>query len=359
MTQMFSSLAVLALALSSAIVASPAPQLVSGIVDPATCLAVDIIVGLLVGDPLAVAYCAVVTIRHPKIQEPPRLLKPTAITVTSANSNSAVPPTITSSATTTTTISSCTASPTPFRRHFFPGEAPIPALVTRYQTPNITKGCSCLSLPTPTVTSVKAVTISPTITITRTTDIPGAGSPVVATSTVTHTSTTTACPALATCGNQGVEFAYYNRTAGGDLDDSQPEVYKMTSTAPLSSRNSDFILNHRDYIYARMTGACTFALNQVDDAAYAGWTGANVDAGVVYDNGPAQGTFTADLAEGEYYPFRIIYGQGPRIGEFDIRVTSPDGTTFLSSGTTGSPYLVRFSCDGSTAPPFSSFGLEP
>jgi hypothetical protein len=78
----------------------------------------------------------------------------------------------------------------------------------------------------------------------------------------------------------------------------------------------------------------------------------------LYNNGPSQGTYTANLQEGRYYAFRIFYGQGPRIAEFDIDVTAPDGTTFLSSDTTGSPYLVRYSCDRIAAPRFDPFGFE-
>ncbi len=153
-----------------------------------------------------------------------------------------------------------------------------------------------------------------------------------------------------------------NVIGGISFQDSAPK--SIYGSPPLPE--SDFVLNHHGYIYARQTGTYTFTLNLVDDAAYiwlgpeaySGWTGDNADLKAVYNNGPATGTFTADLLEGQYYPFRIVYGQGPRIAEFDIEVSAPDGTTFLSSDTTGSPYLVRFSCDRATAPRFSSFGFE-
>lgn len=144
-------------------------------------------------------------------------------------------------------------------------------------------------------------------------------------------------------------------------DSADKSVY---GSPPLPESN--FVLNHRGYIYARQTGPYTFTLNKVDDAAfiwvgpaaYSGWTAANANAKAIYDNGPAQGTYTINLREGRYYPFRIFYGQGPRIAEFDINVRAPDGTTFLSSNTTGSPYLVRFACDRITAPRFDPFGFE-
>ncbi|KAH0494622.1 hypothetical protein TgHK011_001238 [Trichoderma gracile] len=383
----------MALALSSATIASPAPQLVPGIVDPASCLAVQAIVGLLIGDPLAVAYCAAV-VPLPSVVKTSTttVVRPTTLTITTAANSNSVLPTITSHTTTTTTISSCIASPTPFKRRFYPDARqlpPIPDLVTEYPTPDVTKACSCLSLPTSTVTSVRTVTVSPTVTITRIGGIPSAGKPVVTTSTVTQTLTTRACAAPTTCRNQGMEFAYYNRTGGGNIADFQPEAYKkvqpeyMSTTdiigginfqdsalksihgSPLLSA-SGFILNRRGYIYAPQTGTYTFNLNQVDDAvaiwvgpeAYIGWTGANADHRVVYDNGASQGTFTVDLTEGQYYPFRIVYRQGPRIAALEITVTAPDGTTFLSSATTESPFLVRFACDRVTAPSFLAFGSE-
>lgn len=129
---------------------------------------------------------------------------------------------------------------------------------------------------------------------------------------------------------------------------------------------SNFVLDHRGYIYARQTGTYTFTVNEVDDAAfiwvggaaYSGWTAANANLKVLYDNGPKQGSYTVSLREGIYYPFRIFYGQGPNIAEFDVTVKAPDGTTFLSSNTTGSPYLVRFACDGFSTPLFDPFGFE-
>ncbi|KAK1251322.1 hypothetical protein MKX07_005877 [Trichoderma sp. CBMAI-0711] len=182
----FSSLATLALAFSSATVASPAPQLVPGIVDPASCLAVQVIVGLLIGDPVAVAYCAAV-VPLPSVVKTSTttIVRPTTVTITTANSDSVLP-----------TITSLTTTPTPFKRHLHPGARdlpPIPDLVTEYPTVDITKACSCLSLPTSTVTSVRTVIVSPTVTITKIAGAPLEGKPVVTTSTVTQTSTTTAC----------------------------------------------------------------------------------------------------------------------------------------------------------------------
>ncbi|PON22165.1 hypothetical protein TGAM01_v209039, partial [Trichoderma gamsii] len=241
----------------------------------------------------------------------------------------------------------------------------------------------------PTTTITRTVTINPVVTETRTVGRTGVLDPVVRTSTITRTQTVRACPAPTLCGNQGIDFAYYTKTVGGEFADFHPEAYKLRQPRYQSSTNviggisfqdgadksvygspplpeSNFVLNHRGYIYARQTGTYTFTLTRVDDAAfvwvgaaaYSGWTAANANLKVVYNNGPAQGTYSVNLQEGRYYPFRIFYGQGPRTAEFDVNVRAPDGTTFLSSNTTGSPYLVRFSCDGFSTPLFDPFGFE-
>lgn len=143
----------------------------------------------------------------------------------------------------TVTSSSCNAIPTPFKRQLLPPiyipPPPIPACVTQFPTLDVTKACSCIDLPTPTVTSTRTVVVSPTITITRTVGPIGNGDPVVTTSTATQTITTRACPAPPSCGNQGIEFAYYNRNAGDDFADWHPEEYKVCCQIPwLHSHNS-------------------------------------------------------------------------------------------------------------------------
>ncbi|KAJ4859343.1 GLEYA domain-containing protein [Trichoderma breve] len=262
------SLAAVALTFSTSIVASPTPQLVvPSIDDSVACLAVNVITGVLIGDPLAIAYCAAVAPLPSVIRSrTTTIVRPTTVTVTTTNSNG-VRPTITSRTTVTVTSSSCTAIPTPLKRQLLPPIyiPPIPDCVTQFPTLDLTKACSCIDLPTPTVTSTRTVVVSPTITITKTTIQPE---------------------------YQGVT----NVIGGISFQDSAPK--SVYGSPPLSE--SDFALNHRGYIYARQTGTYTFTLNLVDDAAYiwigpeacSGWTGDNADLKAVYNNGPATGTFT-------------------------------------------------------------------
>ncbi|KAM0486350.1 hypothetical protein ACHAPX_001056 [Trichoderma viride] len=389
MKHTFSSLAALALALSTSAVASPEPQLlVPGILDTVACIAVDVIAELIIGDPLAIAFCEAVVPPTKSVIKTSftTVVRPTTVTATITTNNRR--PTITLSTIVTTTSSLCTAKPlpTPFKRHYLP---PIPNCVAQFPTPDVTKACSCLSLPIPTTTTTRTVTINPVVTQTTTVGPIAVVDAVVTISTITRTQTVRACPAPTLCGNQGIDFAYYTKTVGGEFTDFHPEAYKFLRPRYQSSTNviggisfqdgadksiygspplpeSNFVLNHRGYIYARQTGTYTFTLNKVDDAAFvwvgaaafSGWTAANANLKVVYNNGPAQGTYSVNLQEGRYYPFRIFYGQGPRIAEFDVNVKAPDGTTFLSSNTTGSPYLVRFACDGFAKLLFDPFGSE-
>lgn len=86
----FSSLAALALTLSTSAVASPAPQLVvPGILDTVECIAVNVIAELLIGDPLAIAFCEAVAPPQKSVikTRTTTIVRPTTVTVTTTNSN--------------------------------------------------------------------------------------------------------------------------------------------------------------------------------------------------------------------------------------------------------------------------------
>lgn len=101
--------------------------------------------------------------------------------------------------------------------------------------------------------------------------------------------------------------------------------------------------------------------------AFTGWTRANAAIEQVY-NDPPQGftgypgeppvSFTVRLVAGQYYPLRIVFAAAQRQSEFHLYVTAPDGSQFLGPDTSGSPYIVQYSCDGTTAPRFPAFGNQ-
>ncbi|KAJ5921025.1 hypothetical protein N7466_009351 [Penicillium verhagenii] len=243
-----------------------------------------------------------------------------------------------------------------------------PALLP-YPASAISQACKCLNIPASDITTH--------------------------TSTKTATTTTTLCPIPTTCGNEGVQWAYYQDNgiplntavcSGSaytwtpeEIKDMTPSYTSTTTYLFLDSTGSTDIsiygstetfettyiaLNHRGYIYAEVSGNYVFNSPSVDDIiffwggpkAFSGWDESNADA-TDYYCGPAA-TFTAPLLSGQYYPFRIVYANAQTNSLENITITAPDGTVILGSSTTGSPYIVQYSCDGTSAPPFPAFGQE-
>ncbi|KAF7936450.1 uncharacterized protein EAE97_007816 [Botrytis byssoidea] len=196
------------------------------------------------------------------------------------------------------------------------------------------------------------------------------------------------------CSNIGVQFAAFAETpqiinSAGTYANFNPVIYK-TQTAEITGNTTavsysvttytntavfvygstqklnDFylVIDNRGYLFALMTGTYTFSTTSADDVfflwvganAYSGWTRANADliATLTY---PSQ-TFTIDLIEGVYYPMRFLWANGDGPGLFAFSVTAPDGTTILDGNTVASPYVVQFSCDGTSAPEYPAWGAE-
>ncbi|KAJ5548525.1 hypothetical protein N7513_005759 [Penicillium frequentans] len=249
-----------------------------------------------------------------------------------------------------------------------PNIIPTPPDLLPYPVSAISQACKCLGIPASDFTT--------------------------RTATTTATTTTTLCPIPTTCGNQGVQWAYYQDsgipfnsiTCSGaytwtveEIKDMTPYYNSATTYLFLESTGSSDIsiygstktfdttyvaLNHRGYIYAAVSGDYTFTSPSVDDIiffwggpkAFSGWTESNADA-TDYYCGP-EATFTVPLLSGQYYPFRIVYANAQTNSLENITITSPDGTVILGSATAGSPYIVQYSCDGILAPPFPAFGQE-
>jgi hypothetical protein len=158
-----------------------------------------------------------------------------------------------------------------------------------------------------------------------------------------------------------------------------PSYISTTTYITLSGDGSDYIsiygstqtfnpeyfaLNHRGYIYAELTGNYTFTSLYVDDIdffwggpkAFSGWTESNADATATSCS--PQVTFTMQLLSGQYYPIRYVYANAQTALSENITITAPDGTIILGPTSAGSPYIVQYSCDGTSAPPFPAFGME-
>ncbi|KAI1105830.1 GLEYA domain-containing protein [Jackrogersella minutella] len=261
----------------------------------------------------------------------------------------------------------------------------LPAVLASFASSQLSTACGCLTIATPTTTVTSFSTTHPVTTTTVS---------VVGTTTTTPTtlSTTTsfaaasACAAAQQCGNQGVQWAEYPNTSGDNEDGTYssflPEAYKTATpdhTGTLSNlggiANSDlsaygssipsteFVLNHRGYLFVPQTGTYTFSHGRVDDGlvlwvgspAYQGWTRANADFAAAYGTGA--GSATVDLVAGDYVPIRYVFAQADGGSGFQLTVTAPDGTVFLDSTTTTSPYLVQYLC-GDNARMYPDFGQE-
>lgn len=154
-------------------------------------------------------------------------------------------------------------------------------------------------------------------------------------------------------------------TVCGGLDDT--DVGEISIYGSTETFESDyFTLNHVGYIFAEVSGTYTFSFSSVDDiallwlgdTAYSGWTRDNADMVAVYGATTASTATTYALVQEEYLAFRIVFGQAQGAVDFYFSVAAPDGTIILNSDTTDSPYLVQYSCDGTTAPAFPAFGSE-
>jgi hypothetical protein len=188
------------------------------------------------------------------------------------------------------------------------------------------------------------------------------------------------------CGNAGLQWAFYSEASLAALDDfnniklHQPIAAGVTSAlqyfaAECPNPDSEFTLfdatesclyffvDYRGYIYAGQTGSYTFTISSVDDnmfiwagpEAYSGWTHANT---VTALSGAVSGTATGNFnaVRGDYIPVRIVWSQANGPYYFGVQVTAPDGTMVLDE--TDSSLVVQFSCDGTTAPPYESYGQE-
>ncbi|KAK1253914.1 hypothetical protein MKX07_001991 [Trichoderma sp. CBMAI-0711] len=267
--------------------------------------------------------------------------------------------------------------------------------------------------PSPTCDPSQTVTRTETTTVTSWTALLTItlGGPGTKTVTETTTTTTTAsptftlpscptqCPPPPSCNNLGFDWAYYNSSARNTdttYSSFHPDFFKNTApvyvgttsyvgglygqsstemTGPIydSSRVSFaldyFALNHHAYIYACERGTYTVDIPYANDAvylwtgakAYSGWTDANADAKALYDQPDhiaGRASFRFSVPAGTYVPVRFFYGQAQYGGGFSFNVTAPSGQVIVSDWETFSPYVVRYSCDGTTAPAFPAFGRE-
>ena len=115
-----------------------------------------------------------------------------------------------------------------------------------------------------------------------------------------------------------------------------------------------FAVNHKGYIYARVTGQYTFTIDKPDDLLLL-WVGKqdytrdNADISNSYFDDRTM-TVTRLLQAGQYYPIRMVFAQGDGEVGLSGTITDPEGQVLLSKDTGASPWVVQYSCDRTTAP---------
>lgn len=116
---------------------------------------------------------------------------------------------------------------------------------------------------------------------------------------------------------------------------------------------------YRGYVYAQQAGTYTFSISSPDDyaaiwvgdTAKRGWTKANILPATSGNTATAQ--FTAPI-EGTYIPIRIVYANAAGAMSWQLTMTNVYGQPYTvgTSAATASNNIVRYSCDGTTAPAF-------
>jgi len=154
----------------------------------------------------------------------------------------------------------------------------------------------------------------------------------------------------------------------GDNDANGNPTYDTNITLyKTNTKTIQIAVNHRGYFYAQQSGTYTFRTPASDDItifwfgdlAYSGWTRGNADIVQPYTRPQLNAvTVTRTLIQGQYYPFRIVFGNGVQVARFYFEVFAPDGSLIVSNSTSGTKYLVQYACDQDLAPQFQPFGQE-
>ncbi|KAK7755791.1 hypothetical protein SLS62_002076 [Diatrype stigma] len=281
----------------------------------------------------------------------------------------------------------------------------LPPLLATIAAPELSTACSCLGIPIPVTTQTNTATVTPsTTTVVAVT--PLATSTPTTTATEVSIRTVAFCPPAPTtspCANTGLEWAEYYNFRGPNYDptyiyfvpslfkDVQPNIIDYTTAVsgiyviprkpisvygnPTQFDSVQYVLAHRGYIFAKLTGTYTITVEAVDDSvfiwwgpfAYSGWERENANLFVSYDtdaNQQGAGSATFNMVEGEYMAMRIMYVQGQGQTVFNMNIVDPNGGSVVSPGPgagpgpTTSDYLVRYSCDQILAPVFPPWGSE-
>jgi hypothetical protein len=136
-----------------------------------------------------------------------------------------------------------------------------------------------------------------------------------------------------------------------NTDGNSPGYIYSTSVADMGY----LVVDHRGYLFAPHRWSIhhyNWTRRQhcgdwLGTYAYSDWTKANENLASEYYNIPTSTTIT--LSAAEWVAIRVLWVNTSGPGAFAIRITAPDSTELVGPDLASSPYLVQYSCDGSTA----------
>lgn len=156
----------------------------------------------------------------------------------------------------------------------------------------------------------------------------------------------------------------YQNNANSNSGQSTLSIYNTTASVAASQ----FFIMHHAYLYAREAGTYTFTSWNADD-----YTGLFLNTFAIKDYTRARSTmehlykldqshsksFTVNLKQGQYVPFRVVYANGGGAAFFSFAITTPSGRVIGQCWDDTTPYVVRSSCDGrGIFPPYVGWGNE-
>jgi len=157
--------------------------------------------------------------------------------------------------------------------------------------------------------------------------------------------------------------------AGGfSSDDSSPLSTIYNKLAGQNLAQDLTALVQRAYFVAPQSGEYTFTLSNVNNDADQAllWLGDNAFSGYNNGNADCQASLAttgscqvvADLTQGDYLPYRILYQHGTGPEGFNFEIADAQGNDVVDSSSLVPSSIVRSSCDGTSAPAFGPFGDE-
>jgi len=132
----------------------------------------------------------------------------------------------------------------------------------------------------------------------------------------------TLTPGVIRTGAYKVTYVGYHGDDVAFTDTATVTAATTSNNFTIASIAENTTVLYTGYFLANYTGNWTFTLTS-DDGAYL-WIGSNAVASYTTDNANATstyntiGTITSSITAGQYYPIRLLYGNGPAGGNLNL-----------------------------------------